>query len=120
MALVMGEQDFSSFNLLVSGMDAKTKVRRLKRLCEIKNQLIEQPFLDRLNYCEDKICKLRDRLAHNALCRDEKEPRFHYMNFDRLPWKCVGLRSYVRAQWRTAWPVIATKTRVGARRARRR
>jgi hypothetical protein len=51
MALVMGEQDFSSFNLLVSGMDAKTKVRRLKRLCEIKNQLIEQPFLDRLNYC---------------------------------------------------------------------
>jgi hypothetical protein len=37
MALVMGEKDFSAFDLLVSGMDGKQKTRRLLNLCKIKN-----------------------------------------------------------------------------------
>jgi hypothetical protein len=84
MAIVMGERDLSAFNLLVSRMDARTKVRRLKRLCEIKNRAIEQPLAERLKHFEDKYCPLRDRLAHNALGRDEQIPRFHYMQLDRL------------------------------------
>ena len=85
MAIVMGDKDFSAFNLLVSGMDAKTKVRRLKRLCKIKNLPIEQPLADRLKHFEDKICPLRNKLAHNALVRDEQNPRFYFMQLDRLP-----------------------------------
>jgi hypothetical protein len=90
MAVVIGDEDFSAFNLLVSGMDAKTKVRRLKRLCKIKNLRIEQPLADRLKQFEDKICPLRNKLAHNALARNEQTPRFYFMQLDRLPWKALG------------------------------
>jgi hypothetical protein len=91
MAVVMREQDFSAFDLLVRGMDGKKKVRRLIRLCKIKGREIEQPLLDRLKHYETKICTLRDRLGHNALCRDEQKSRFYFMNFDRLPWKELGM-----------------------------
>jgi hypothetical protein len=53
MAIIMGEKDFSSFDLFVSGMDGKTKVRRLIRLCKIKKRPIEQPLLDRLEHYKD-------------------------------------------------------------------
>jgi hypothetical protein len=91
MAIIMGERDLSAFNLLVSRMDARAKVRRLKRLCGIKNRAIEQPLAERLKHFEDKYCPLRDRLAHSALGRDEHIPRFHYMQLDRLPWKAFGM-----------------------------
>jgi hypothetical protein len=91
MAIVMGDKDFSAFALLVSGMDARTKVRRLKSLCKIKNLLIEQSLADRLKFFEDKLCPLRNKLAHNALLNDERQPRFHYAQLERLPWKALGM-----------------------------
>jgi hypothetical protein len=91
MAIVMGDKDFAAFALLVSGMDARRKVRRLKSLCKIKNLLIEQSLADRLKHFEDKLCPLRNKLAHNALANDEQQPRFHYMQLERLPWKALGM-----------------------------
>jgi hypothetical protein len=91
MAIVMGESDLSAFDLLVSHLDGRNKVRRFKRLCQIKKQVMEQPFLERLNHFGDKICRLRNRLAHHALARDETNPRFYFMIADRLPWKALGM-----------------------------
>src|ERR1044071_8305475 len=55
MAIVMGERDFSAFELLVGRMDARRKVRRLIELCKIKNREIEQALLDRQRHYERKI-----------------------------------------------------------------
>ena len=96
MAIVMGERDFSAFELLVGRMDARRKVRRLIELCKIKNREIEQALLDRLRHYERKICPLRDKLAHHGLARDEKKPRFLYMRMDRLPWKELGMKAPIK------------------------
>ena len=92
MAIVMGERDFSAFELLVGRMDA----RRLIELCKIKNREIEQAPLDRLRHYERKICPLRDKLAHHGLARDEKKPRFLYMRMDRLHWKELGMKAPIK------------------------
>jgi hypothetical protein len=91
MAMVMGERDIASFNLLVSGLDGGTKVRRFKRLCKIKKWTIEQSLLDRLGHFEGTICRLRNRLAHSPLARNETSPGFFLMQLHRLPWKAFGM-----------------------------
>jgi hypothetical protein len=91
MAIVLREQDLASFALLIGNINAGAKVIRLKRLCEIKKWTIEQPLLDRLGYFERRICRLRNRLAHSGLGRDETKPRFFLMQLDRLPWKAFGM-----------------------------
>jgi hypothetical protein len=88
MAQVMREKDFSAFHVLVGDMDARKKVRRLKRLCKVKNQTIEKPLLDRLEYFESKIYPVRTKIAHNALITDKS--RFYYLEFNRLPWTALG------------------------------
>jgi hypothetical protein len=90
MAVVMHATDLASFELLLGRIGAKTKVRRLRQLCKIKNRVIEQSLLDRLTHYEKTICGLRDRLAHGALARDENQPRFYYVSVTQLPWTVFG------------------------------
>jgi hypothetical protein len=91
MALVMGEKDLSAFHVLVKRIDGQAKVQRLIELCKVKNRPIEQPLLDRLTHYKRKTCPLRNRLAHNGLCRDENKSHFYYMQIDRMPWKQLGM-----------------------------
>jgi hypothetical protein len=91
MALILGERDFTAFEVLISRLEGRRKVARLKRLCKIKKRVIEQSLLDRLDHYEKKICKLRNKLAHHALARDEGKPCFYFMTLDRLPWAALGM-----------------------------
>jgi hypothetical protein len=91
MAIVMGDTDLSAFHVLVKRLEGQAKVNRFIELCKVKNRQIEQSLSDRLKHYKKKICPFRNTLAHSALCRDEKEPRFHYMQLDRMPWKALGM-----------------------------
>jgi hypothetical protein len=91
MALIMGEEDLSAFDLITRNLNGQTKVGRLKRLCELKKREIEQPLLDRLDHYTTKIYPLRNKLAHRSTARDEKVPRFYLVTLDRLPWKALGV-----------------------------
>jgi hypothetical protein len=91
MAVIMGERDFTAFEVLIGRLEGRTKVERFKRLCKIKKRVIEQSLLDRLDHYEKNICKLRNTLAHHALARDERKPRFYFLKLDRLPWAALGM-----------------------------
>jgi hypothetical protein len=93
MAIVMNERDLPAFDQLVRGMDAKTKVRRLRNICKLKKRQIGDALSKRLDHFEDKLCIFRDRLAHRALVRDEKIDRFHFATIERMPWKVLGVAS---------------------------
>ena len=91
MAVVAMERDFSAFHILTKGMDAGTKVRRLRELCKTKKREIGPAFSARLQIFKDKHCDLRNRLSHTALVRDENAEKFHFVTLDRLPWRVLGM-----------------------------
>jgi hypothetical protein len=91
MAMVCGEKDLAAFNLLVRGMDAATKVQRLKRLCITKKREIGPNLLERLKCYENKTGKLRDRIAHTPLIAGDNDPNnFHHAAIDRSLEKAAG------------------------------
>ena len=91
MAMVCGEKDFAAFNLLVKGMDASTKVARLKRLCATKKRILGPNLLERLKCYEDKTKKLRDRIGHAPLVAGDNDPEnFHHASIDRSLEKAAG------------------------------
>jgi hypothetical protein len=92
MAIVMGERDFPAFHQLVLGLDAKTKVRRLRKLCQIKKRKIEENFDNQLTHFHETICDLRNKFAHRALLNDETgKDRFHFATLEKMPWKVLGV-----------------------------
>lgn len=92
MAMVAGEKDLAAFSLLVRGMDAKTKVQRLRKLCAVKKRTIGPNLLSRLKYYEDKSCTLRDRISHSPLIAGDTDPKyFHHVAIDRSLEKALGI-----------------------------
>jgi hypothetical protein len=64
--------DLYSFDLLTRGMDARTKIARLKRICEDRNWPIGRNFQLRLNLYEGQMTDLRNKLAHTYPVADYK------------------------------------------------
>jgi hypothetical protein len=92
MAAVTGEDDFAAFSLLVRGMDAATKIQRFRKLCAVKKRTIGPKLSERLKFYEDKICKLRDRLAHSPLIAGDDDPKyFHHVAIDRSLDRALGI-----------------------------
>ena len=83
MATVAQEPDLDAFHLLVMGMDGKTKVRRFRGLCRIKKREIGPALSTRLAVFHNKLCPLRDRIAHTALSGGKNDGRFYFSTIDR-------------------------------------
>jgi len=64
--------DLYSFDLLTRGLDAKTKVIRLKRICEDRGWRIGPNLQLRLNLYEGQMTDLRNKLAHTYAVADYK------------------------------------------------
>src|SRR4051794_24188736 len=78
LAFVAQQRDLEAFHLLTKGMDARTKVVRLRELCKVKDREVGPNLDKRLAHFQDNVCRLRDKLSHTALIRDEKKERFHF------------------------------------------
>src|SRR5262245_40995008 len=66
LALVCRISDFEAFELLVRGMDAGNKVRRLRDICKKRRLIIPEAFAGRLKYFQRTIVKTRNRVAHSS------------------------------------------------------
>lgn len=92
MAVVLGEKDLEAFNLLVKGMDAETKVIRLKDMRVKKRRGIGENLSRRLDFYRDKCGKLRNRIAHLPLIPgDEKREKFHHASLDRSTERALSM-----------------------------
>lgn len=68
--------DFKAFDLLVSGMDARTKLARFRKAAKLHGKI--GPKLDeRLKVFEDQSIKLRNKLAHGTILPCADNPEFY-------------------------------------------
>lgn len=92
-AVVLGEKDLEAFNVLVKGMDAETKVSRLKELCTKKNRSLGKNLDQRLKFYRDKCGKLRNKIAHLPLVPgDASHEKFHHASIDRSVERALSMR----------------------------
>ena len=91
MAMVLRERDLAAFHQLTMGLDARSKIRRFRKICAIKKQPIGPNLDTRLTHFYDTICKFRDRASHTALARGETEEKFYFNSPDRMPWRELGM-----------------------------
>lgn len=87
LALASSARDLNDFDILVSGMDCRVKIERLRKLRKRHGGL--GPNLSkRLAYIDDKARPIRNRLAHSFLSNSEKgPPRYFASSMGSLPWK---------------------------------
>ncbi len=73
LGLVLETREPAGFDLLVRGMDARVKVERLRKACKLKERPLGHHIKLRLNYFEQTIIPLRNRLTHAVLTQTDDE-----------------------------------------------
>lgn len=89
-AMMLRESDLAAFHALTKGLDARSKIRRLKQICKIKKRAIGPNLTERLTYFHDTICEFRNTVSHNAIAIGEEGTNFYISAIDRMPWRELG------------------------------
>jgi hypothetical protein len=86
-AILSNITNFDAFHTLTKGMDAKTKVERLKELAKFKNLIAKKGNLDvRLTHFADKTAGLRNKVAHAWILKSNGDPqKILFSNFAKMP-----------------------------------
>jgi hypothetical protein len=90
-AMVMRERDLAAFHAVTKGLDAQTKIRRLRLICKIKKQHIGPNFSSRLKHFHDKVCDFRNTISHNAIVLGNPSENFFINSLDRMAWRELGI-----------------------------
>jgi hypothetical protein len=92
LAIATGIRNLEAFELLVLGMDARVKVRRLRMAVEQSATLTIGPNLSsRIALFHDKIIPVRNQMAHATLTSDPKRQTLHFASLAKLPSHAHGL-----------------------------
>ncbi|WP_371432094.1 hypothetical protein [Novosphingobium sp.] len=91
LALASQASSLSSFDTLCSGMDARVKIERLRKILKA-GPGIGSALDERLHYFDKKARPIRNRLAHASLAISESGSTEYYASsLGSLPWKQLGL-----------------------------
>jgi hypothetical protein len=89
LAMATNSQNLDAFELLVYGMDAKTKVERLRKASKT-GVTLGQNLSDRLTFFYDKIIPIRNSLVHSGLTQDPQKTALHFSSLAKLPFYAIG------------------------------
>ena len=94
LAILSKFDDFEAFHIITKGMDAKTKVERLRELAKAKKLIPKDGHLDkRLLHFADKTATLRNKVAHTWLLKSKGEPqKILFSNLARLPFDLFKMK----------------------------
>jgi hypothetical protein len=92
LAAVCRTNDPEAFHTLTKGMDAKTKIQRLRQLSRQQKRPSLGNKLDaRLVFLHDKVAEIRNNLSHSALFKSPDDPqRIIFSGIGRLPLQTFG------------------------------
>ena len=92
LAIICKTDDVEAFHALTKGMDAKTKIQRLRQLCkQQKRPTLGQRLDDRLLFVHDKVAELRNNLSHSALFKSPDDPqRIMFSGVGKMPLETFG------------------------------
>lgn len=98
LAIISDFKDLEAFHTLTKGMDAKTKVERLRELARTKKLLVEKgPFDARLMHFADKTANLRNKVAHAWLLKSKGDPqKILFSNIAKLPFDLFKMKKRVK------------------------
>lgn len=94
LAIISDFKDLEAFHTLTKGMDAKTKVERLRELAKTKKLLVEKGLFDsRLMHFADKTATLRNKVAHAWLLKSKGDPqKILFSNIAKLPFDLFKMK----------------------------
>ena len=86
-------EDPEAFHVLTKGMDAKTKIQRLRQLCRLQKRPRIGPKLEeRIMFIHDKVADIRNDIAHSALFKSQTDPqKIFFSGVGRFPLKEFGI-----------------------------
>lgn len=92
LARAVQSNDLDSFELLVKGMDARVKCERLRKACGSATRI--GPNLQiRLQYFENTMIPLRNKLTHSYVVGLLESDEFHFATLGKMPYAALGLEA---------------------------
>ena len=77
LALASDVKNFEVFDALTSGMDVRTKIERLRKICK-NNIVIGTNLSERLTYHDEKARPLRNKLSHSFIGINENKDNTYF------------------------------------------
>jgi len=92
LATLTQSKDLEAFDLLCSGMDVRTKIKRIRDAAK-KKRGIGKNLHKRFLFFEKNAISLRNTISHNsfAICEDEGERRYFMFSISNMPWRELNM-----------------------------
>jgi hypothetical protein len=89
LAIALRYKRLDDFDLLVRGMDARTKCERLRNACK-KYKPMGPNLSTRLDHFERKICGVRNKVAHRYLALPNNDGPVYLATLAKMPYLAFG------------------------------